>query len=197
MLGQSVGLRYVLGVAVLGLAAIPISGSAELPLTPAISSTSVTHVDFKSPKPFDDVTTALEKQLGRFDSDINRALGTAPPSAAEAESKVRAMEGSSGLMIFSVRDHGKLLALKGRKSSARQYEIGNPLIALQMTQEDVRAGEYAPLRIYVYAGDDNFTHVDYDLPSSLFGRFHSLQVDKVAKGLDQKLETLVHSALGN
>ena len=105
------------------------------------------------------------------------------------------MEGSSGFMLFAARDHGQLLSLRGKQISARQYEIGNPLIALQMTQVDVRAGEYAPLRIYVYAGGDHLTHVDYDLPSTVFGRFHSAGVDAVAKGLDEKLDRLTTNAL--
>ena len=66
-----------------------------------------------------------------------------------------------------------------------------------MTREDLRAGEYAPLRICVYVGEDQMTHVDYDLPSSIFGRFKSAQVDKVAKGLDEKLEALIANALKN
>jgi hypothetical protein len=73
--------------------------------------------------------------------------------------------------------------------------VGNPLIALQMTQVDVRAGEYAPLRILVYVGEDHLTHLDYDLPSSVFGRFHAAGVDKVSKGLDEKLEALIANAL--
>jgi uncharacterized protein (DUF302 family) len=107
------------------------------------------------------------------------------------------MEGSSGFMLFAMRDHGQLLSLKGKKEFARQYEIGNPLFAVEMTKEDLRAGEYAPLRIYVYVGEDKLTHVDYDLPSTVFGRFKSAQVDNVAKGLDEKLEALVTSALKN
>ena len=96
------------------------------------------------------------------------------------------MEGTSGFMLFAMRDHGQLLALKGKQASVKQYEIGNPLFAVEMTREDLRAGEYAPLRICVYVGEDQLTHVDYDLPSSIFGRFKSAQVDKVAKGLDRK-----------
>jgi hypothetical protein len=41
------------------------------------------------------------------------------------------------------------------------------------------------------------THVDYDLPSSVFARFKSKQINEVAKGLDQKLEKLITTALKN
>lgn len=184
-------------LAILVLAAIQVSGSEEDALKPVVTSTSVIHLNFKSSKPFEAVTAAIERQLGKFDPDINKSFSTVPLDTADIESKIRAMEGSSGLMIFAVRDHGQLLALKGKQASARQYEIGNPLVALEMTQNDLRAGEYAPLRIYVYVGEDKLTHVDYDLPSSVFGRFKSKQVDEVAKSLDQKLQRLIANALKN
>lgn len=181
-------------LAILVLSVIPTSGSDEGALKPAVTSTTVTHLDFKSRKPFADVTAALEKQLGKFDPEIGKSFSTGS-NPAEIEAKIHAMEGSSGLMIFAVRDHGQLLSLKGKKKLGRQYEVGNPLVALEMTQHDLVAGEYAPLRIYVYVGEDKLTHVDYDLPSSTFARFKSKQIDEVAKDLDQKLEKLVTTAL--
>jgi uncharacterized protein (DUF302 family) len=183
-------------LAIFVLAVIPVSGSDEGTLKPIVTSTTVTHFNFKSSKSFAAVTSAIEKQLGKFNPEISKSFSSAS-NPAEIESKIHAMEGSSGLMIFAVRDHGQLLALKGKLALARQYEVGNPLVALEMTQHDLRAGEYAPLRIYVYVGEDKLTHVDYDLSSSVFGRFKSKQIDEVAKGLDQKLEKLVTTALKN
>jgi uncharacterized protein (DUF302 family) len=182
-------------LAILALAVIPASASEEAALKAVVTSTSVTHINFKSSKSFAAVTSAIEKQLGKFNPAIDRSFSTMPLNPAEIEAKIHAVEGSSGLMIFAVRDHGELLALKGKHGFARQYEIGNPLVALEMTQEDLRAGEYAPLRLYVFVGEDDLTHVDYDLPSSIFGRFKSKQVDEVARSLDQKLERLVKNAL--
>ena len=181
-------------LAILVLAAISASAADEGELQPTVTSTTVTHLNFKSSKPFAAVTAALEKQLGHFDPAIGKSFSSGS-SPAEIEAKIHAMEGSSGLMIFAVRDHGQLLSLKGKQALGRQYEVGNPLIALGMTQHDLVAGEYAPLRIYVYVGEDNLTHVDYDLPSSVFARFKSKQINEVAKGLDQKLEKLISTAL--
>jgi uncharacterized protein (DUF302 family) len=171
----------------------PASDDTTPPRTTTVSST--THLNVTTPKSFDAVTAAIEKQLGKFDSAALAAAFADKLSPPEIEARIHAMEGSSGFMLFALRDHGSLLALAGKQAKARQYEIGNPLIALQMTQVDVRAGEYAPLRIYVYSGDDRLTHIDYDLPSSVFGRFHSAGVDKIAKGLDEKLAALIANAL--
>lgn len=181
-------------LAILVVAVIPSAGSEGGAPKPIVTTSTVTHLNYKSSKPFADVTAAIEKQLGHFDPEISKSFASGP-SPAEIEAKIHAMEGSSGLMIFAVRDHGQLLSLKGKRALGRQYEIGNPLVALEMTEHDLVAGEYAPLRIYVYVGEDKLTHIDYDLPSSVFGRFNSRQIDRVAKGLDQKLEKLVTTAL--
>jgi uncharacterized protein (DUF302 family) len=159
------------------------------------SASPTTHVNIRTPKSFDAVTSAFEKQLGKYDgAAVAQAIAAKLPPE-EIESKIHAMEGSSGFMLFTVRDHGQLLSLKGKHAFARQYEVGNPMIALQMTQEDLLAAEYAPLRVLVYVGDDHMTHIDYDLPSTVFGRLHSVAVDKVAKSLDEKLGALVANAL--
>jgi uncharacterized protein (DUF302 family) len=159
------------------------------------SKSSSTHVNIRTQKSFDAVTSAIEKQLGKYDgAAVAQAIAAKLPPE-EIESKIHAMEGASGFMLFTVRDHGQLLSLKGKQAFARQYEIGNPLIAIEMTQEDLRAAEYAPLRVLIYEGDDHMTHIDYDLPSTVFGRLHSTGVDKVAKNLDEKLGALIANAL--
>ena len=178
-----------------GMAAVPSSGADGAAPLRSVTASSTTHVNFKSSKPFDAVTAAIEKQLGKFDATAFGSAMTNLSNPAEVEAKIHAMEGSSGFMLFAMRDHGQLLGLKGRRAFDRQYEIGNPLIAVEMTQADLRAGEYAPLRICVYVAEDQLTHIDYDLPSTVFGRFPSAQVDKVAKDLDHKLETLITNAL--
>jgi len=185
----------LLALGILGIAAGPASSVGGDGAEASRTVTSTTHVNYKTAKSFAAVTADLEKQLGKFDPSIYGPSAGGKIDPAEIEAKSRAMEGSSGLMIFAKYEHGSLLALKGRKAAARQYVIGNPLIALQMTQVNILAGEYAPVRIYVYTGEDNLTHVDYDLPSSVFGRFGSAAIDQVAKGLDEKLERLVRNAV--
>jgi uncharacterized protein (DUF302 family) len=193
---QSLLLRTI---AFLTLAACSATATAsladEISSNRTTSESSSTHVNIATQKTFDAVTSAVEKQLGHYDGAAVAQAIAAKLGPEEIESKIHAMEGSSGFMLFTVRDHGQLLSLKGRQAFARQYEIGNPLIALEMTAEDLRAAEYAPLRVLIYVGDDHRTHIDYDLPSTVFGRFHSAAVDKVAKGLDEKLGALIANAL--
>jgi len=192
---SSVWFAATLALLALGLSVTAKAGTGEAAPTRAVTVSSTTHVNFKSSKSFDAVTAAIEKQLGKFDAQVFGAAITNMANPADVEAKIHAMEGSSGFMLFDVRDHGQLLSLKGRKAFARQYEIGNPLFAVEMTKEDLRAGEYAPLRICVYVGEDQMTHVDYDLPSTVFGRFKSAQIDKVARDLDRKMDALIANAL--
>jgi uncharacterized protein (DUF302 family) len=192
-------IRWLLTAAFLTLAACLataiVSNADDVSSNRRTSESSSTHVNISTEKSFDAVTSAIEKQLGHYDgAAVAQAIAAKLP-AEEIESKIHAMEGSSGFMLFTVRDHGQLLSLKGKQAFARQYEIGNPLLAMQMTEEDLRAAEYAPLRVLIYVGDDHMTHIDYDLPSTVFGRLHSTGVDKVAKGLDEKLSALIANAL--
>ena len=91
----------------------------------------------------------------------------------------------------NTNDHGALLRIVGQKRKAIQYVVGNPLFALQMTQHDIRASLYAPLRVLIYECTDGKTCLEYDTPSSLFGQFNNDGIKPVAAMLDKKLEALV------
>ena len=109
---------------------------------------SVDHVRLATDKPFDEVAKAFERQLGTFDPDVRRAVTESGDTEA-ARAKIEAMVGPSGFMLFGTQDHGALLRLAGQKRKAIQYVVGNPLFALQMTQHDIRASLYAPLRVLI------------------------------------------------
>jgi uncharacterized protein (DUF302 family) len=105
------------------------------------------------------------------------------------------MAGPSGFMLFGTTDHGALLRLASQKRKAVQYVVGTPLFALQMTQHDIRAGLYAPLRVLLYQDERERTCLEYDKPSSLFGQFNDDRIAPVASMLDRKLEDLVTTAI--
>jgi uncharacterized protein (DUF302 family) len=155
---------------------------------------TVDHVRRTTDKPFGDVTTAFERQLGRFEPGVYQALA-AGGDAEGARAKIEAMAGPSGFMLFGTQDHGSLLRLAGQKRKAIQYVVGNPLFALQMTQHDIRAGLYAPLRVLVYEDEQGRTCLEYDKPSSLFGQFGDDRIAPTAAMLDRKLEALVSASL--
>jgi uncharacterized protein (DUF302 family) len=159
-----------------------------------VSRITVEHVRVVADKPIDQVAKAFEQQLGQFDPEVYKLL-TVGEDPDKVRAKLEAMVGPSGFMLFRTSDHGALLRLVGQQKKAIQYLVGNPLFAVQMTQHDIRAGLYAPLRVLIYQNEQGKTCVEYDRPSSLFGQFGSAKVTAVATMLDQKLEQLVAKAV--
>jgi uncharacterized protein (DUF302 family) len=159
-----------------------------------VSRIAVDHVQVVTAKPFDKVGEAFEQQLGQFNPDVIKGLA-AGEDAEKVRAKIEAMVGPSGFMLFKTGDHGALLRLAGQEKRASQYLVGNPLFAVQMTQHDIRAGLYAPLRVLIYENEQGKTCVEYDRPSSLFGQFGNAKVTEVAVMLDRKLEQLVARAI--
>src|SRR6516165_4312300 len=116
----------------------------------SVSRIAVDHVRVVADKPFDVVAKAFEQQLGRFNSEVVSQSLAAGEEAEKVRTKIEAMAGPSGFMLFQTSDHGALLRLTGQRKKAIQYVVGNPLIAIQMTQHDIRSGLYAPLRVLIY-----------------------------------------------
>ena len=152
---------------------------------------SVRHASLDVDTDFEGFTHALEQSLGRFDYSLYKQLETDP---ASVEQRLKTLAGAEGLMLFSIQEHGKLLNIVGAPRKAKQYILGNPLIALTMTRHDIRAALYAPARILVYLADDKTTRVEFDQPSTLFGQFDNPQITAVARTLDMKLANLIRGA---
>jgi hypothetical protein len=160
---------------------------------------TIQHISTASRRDFATTIQEFEKQLGTFDPEALKALEAPNPDVEEIRSKIEAMAGSSGFMRFgNVQTMGHLLPFVGRPTGhANQYLVGNPLIAVQMTQYHPGAGLYAPLRILIYEDASAVTHFEYDLPSSLFGQFGDERITKVGLMLDQKMADLVRVAAGH
>ena len=154
---------------------------------------TIDHIRVVADKPFDMTTKAFEQQLGQFNPEVYKSFA-AGEDTGKIRAKIEGMVGPSGFMLFKTSDHGALLRLAGQKKKAIQYLVGNPLFAMQMTQHDIRASLYAPLRVLIYENEHGKTCVEYDKPSSQFGQFGNAKVTEVAKMLDQKLERLVAEA---
>jgi len=165
------------------------------PLYPVNNSRFVVdHIRLTTAKPFDQVRTDFERQLGRFDADAYTSLA-AGENAETARTRIEAMAGPSGLMVFAIYDHGTLLGGAGLTRKALQYVVGNPLYAIQMTQHAIGASLYAPLRVLLYENDEGKACVEYDRPSSLFAQFGDDRIAQAASSLDQKLEDLAATAM--
>jgi uncharacterized protein (DUF302 family) len=149
----------------------------------------VEHVRIEAAKPFADVKAALEAVVPPLDPTIPEALRKGDIGRAK-----EALQRGPELAIFSARDHGGLLRIAGLARQAVQFEIGNPLTATRMTQHELPASLYAPLRVVLYENEDGHAVFEYDRPSSLFGQFEDERVTAVARELDAKLESALIKA---
>jgi hypothetical protein len=153
-------------------------------------SVQVEHVRIEAAKPFADVKAALEETVPPLDPAIPEALRRGDIGRAR-----EALECGPELAIFSARDHGGLLRIAGLVRKAVQYEIGNPLTASRMTQHQLPASLYAPLRILLYQNEAGRAVFEYDRPSSLFGQFGDERVTAVGRELDASLERVLAQAV--
>jgi uncharacterized protein (DUF302 family) len=152
---------------------------------------SVRHVSISIEKTFSETCSRFESRMGHIDYATFTKMLSRGESEMAVRDHIKGTEGPLGLMIFNAIDHGVLLSLAGKTARAKQYVVGNPLFALQMTEKDIRAGLYAPLRIYIREEGTDKSVIEYDLPSTLFGQFQNAEVDQVAMMLDQKLEAAI------
>lgn len=152
----------------------------------------VNHVIVESDnKGFSEVTKSFERQLGKFDPKVVELLPAGSQNAEDIKSEIERTGGKSRFMLFGTVNHGLLLSIFEKNKKATQYVIGNPLLAIHMTQHNLAAGHYAPLRVLICEGNQGKTHLEYDKPSSLFGQFGNDKIVSVANALDQKLEDLI------
>jgi uncharacterized protein (DUF302 family) len=152
----------------------------------------VEHIRIDSDKPYGEAQAALEK-LPRFDDRIRALLHYEEIGRVNAE--LKKIQGDAGLVIFSIATHGDWLQIRSGKRKAAQYVIGNVLVSTQMTEHELAAGLYAPLRIMIYENKSSTTTFEYDQPSTLFGQYGDERVTAVAKDLDQKIyDTLITAA---
>lgn len=161
------------------------------PLAISTNTIQVLHQTITVDGAYGPFTNALEKILGHFPEGVQQDIIAEPQRAKE---RLKAADGAQQLMIFFVFDHGAALNMVGARRNAKQYLIGNPLTAIQMSQHDIRAALYAPLRVLVYEPKAGQTIVEYDQPSSLFRQFGREDVTQVALGLDHKLEDVLAQA---
>jgi hypothetical protein len=151
----------------------------------------VEHVKIQSSKSFAEVKAALEGSVPWLDAGVLALLQQGESERARSE-----LERLPALSIFSNRDHGALLRITGQPRKALHYEIGNPLTATRMTQHQLPAALYAPLRVVLYENEAGRAVFEYDRPSSLFGQFGDERVTAVGRELDAKLESVLVKAAG-
>ncbi|MFD0764595.1 DUF302 domain-containing protein [Mucilaginibacter lutimaris] len=153
---------------------------------------SVKHITKTAETSYGKFTEKMLSLLGRIGEDDFKQMKLNPHGAKD---HMAALGGFEDLILFGTQEHGTLLRLAGQQRNAIQVILGNPLIALQMTQHDIRAALYAPLRLLVYETAPDTLNIEYDLPSTLFSQFGHPDVTATGLLLDTKLDKLINECL--
>lgn len=154
------------------------------------SPVEIKHVRIESAKPFAEVECALDESVPTLDKGIVEALAKGNRDLAKELAR------GTPLFVFSKRDHGAILKSVSQTQHAIQYEIGNPITASSMTQYQLPAALYAPLRVLLYQSESGIGVFEYDLPSSLFGQFGDERVSAAGRNLDVELREALTKAAG-
>jgi uncharacterized protein (DUF302 family) len=152
------------------------------------TQTIIDHVTVSSSKPYALVKQDLESRLGRLDDHIRTLLKQ--NKVEELRAALQKTAGNDGLVIHYIGLHGDWLVLKGQHKNGTEYFTGNILTAVEMTNVNMAAGLYAPLRIMVYENAQGGTTIEYDKPSTQLSQFHSAQIDVQGRSLDDRLAKL-------
>lgn len=157
------------------------------------TQTIIDHVTVSSSKPYAAVKQDLESRLGRLDDHIRTLLNQ--NKVEELRAALQKAAGNDGLVIHYIGLHGDWLVLKGQHKNGTEYFTGNVLTAVEMTNVNMAAGLYAPLRIIVYENAQGGTTIEYDKPSTQLSQFHSARIDVQGRSLDDRLAKLCASVL--
>jgi len=164
-------------------------------MTKTVTSHNLQIVTFSTTLPFAEVTSHLDKQIGKGSALMLPGFKGGATSKEQLEAHVNSTVGPSGFRYFNEFNHGAWLQLFN-SSTPRVivYVLGNPLIAQTMLQHDLRGAYNIPPRVLVLEkADGTGTDVVYHLPSSVIALSDNEKLRAAAEALDSKLEALVES----
>jgi uncharacterized protein (DUF302 family) len=161
-----------------------------------IKQITVDHVTITTSRPFDQVISAFESQVGSAEKNGLSSIAESSTDKADFEKRVIATLGPSDFTRFITFDHGQWAALEGHPHKLRMYVIGNPLIAITMIRHDIEVGLDVPVRVAIYETTDGKTRFVYNKPSTLMSGLKNAEVHEAALKLDAKLLALAESSTG-
>ena len=148
-----------------------------------------------STKPFADVISAIDSQVGHPDIMQFYAKAQSAEDDAELQRLVGNAVGPTDLMEFMRLDQGAIVRseLGPETPNVIRLLIGNPLIMRKMVKHVPDAGSYAPVTILIDERSDD-VHLSYDRMESLIAPYGNAEALEVARILDRKVENLLLSA---
>ncbi|WP_407530635.1 DUF302 domain-containing protein [Methylobacterium oryzisoli] len=149
-----------------------------------------------SSKPFDAVVAALKSAVGQPNMVAFFRKTRATKFFPDLENVVKSNLGRVDLMLFAEFDLGVILRRESGAKSPKimRFIVGNPLIMKEMVKHVPEAGSYAPITVLIDERPDG-VHVSYDLMESILQNYSSSEAVAVARGLDDKITTLLRECV--
>jgi uncharacterized protein (DUF302 family) len=151
---------------------------------------SILHVNVATGLPYDRLIEAFEASLGKWDPVAGMSKEKA--SWPNVEAAVAKMAEPFGLMVLTKIDQGRIASLSGKTKLCSLYLVGNPVIANQIIEIDLRGSFYVPFRVAVHDdGGPNGGIISYDRPSSFLAALKRPELDAIGKSLDEKIDRVI------
>jgi hypothetical protein len=158
---------------------------------------SVFRSELVSDRCFEDVIKALERATVSIDDNEFQHLAANCHIQSEFGGPGRYSDGPGTFVRLLKVDHGHWRTPTfGEPSKSILYVLGNPLTARHMQRHNIAAELNAPIRLVVFEGANEKTHVTYDLPTTILSTLPLPVVASSAESLDRKLVSLAKHILG-
>jgi uncharacterized protein (DUF302 family) len=153
---------------------------------------SILHVSVATGLAYDRLIEAFEGSLGKWDPVAGEPLWKQKASWPDVEAAIAKMAEPFGLMVLAKIDQGRITSLSGNSKLCSLYLVGNPVIANQIIDIDLRGSFCVPFRVAVHDdGGPKGGVIEYDRPSSFLAALNRPELDAIGKSLDEKLDRVI------
>lgn len=115
-----------------------------------------------------------------------------PISMFSFEKEMDQMAGDNGLMLFFKADQGRVSSINYGEIRCALYLVGNPFIAAQIVNIDVRASFLVPFRVSIYEKEmGKGAYIRFQKPSSFLGELENPDLEPFSKLLDRKINGII------
>jgi uncharacterized protein (DUF302 family) len=161
-----------------------------------ISRVEAERYSLTSSRSFDEVLAAINDAVGHPEMAEFWSSTQQARTVGELENSIQKALGRTGLMSSFVQfDHSAIVRKATGRDKPRMVRlvIGNPLIMQEMAKHVPDAGSYAPVTVLVDERADG-VHLSYDRMASFLAAYENRDALRVARDLDNKIETLLREA---
>jgi uncharacterized protein (DUF302 family) len=143
--------------------------------------------------PYDVLTKDFEDELGKYDAGAVALMIQEDVSWKSFEKEMVKMAGNNGLMLFFKADQGRVASINSGEIRCALYLVGNPFIAAQIVNIDIRASFLVPFRVSIYEKEKGKgAFIGFQRPSSFLGELENDALMSFGQLLDSKISSIIN-----